>query len=127
MPVTGCMVNVNGSASATPMGVVMPGIAPTTAPISTPRNRMPTFWNVRNSESASRRCSDTARFTHARVSKIPSGIGMPATCTKKAYRSNGTAAATAAASRQRRSPPKTISPKISATPGTTMPREGIRA
>ena len=83
MPVTGCMVNVNGSASATPMGVVMPGMAPTTAPISTPRNRMATFWNVRNSESASRRCSDT-EGSAAQGLEDPERIGMLATCTKKA-------------------------------------------
>ena len=38
MPVTGSIENVNGRTNATPMGVVMPGIAPITVPIKTPMN-----------------------------------------------------------------------------------------
>ena len=84
MPVTGCMVKVKGSARATPMGVVMPGIAPMSAPTSTPTNRMATFWKVRNSETASRRFSYIAPSPYPRrLSNTPSGIGMLATYTKK--------------------------------------------
>jgi len=74
MPVTGGSENVNGSANATPMGVVMPGIAPIMVPIKTPIPMTRMFSMLRNRLKASRITSMFSSYP-----KMPSGIAIPAT------------------------------------------------